>query len=100
MLKKYKAAEDKPPFCERRESMDLKEAWEKAWSIENKPDGNPAEEIGRIQKGNKITILYQDQKGEIWYKNVFINPAGQEISEYEHIFGKKTRTWGKKGAGR
>lgn len=68
----------------------LKEAWDRAFSIESMPEERIAEKLGRIQSGKRIYEFYQDNEGDYWFKNFFETEEGV-ISEHEYIFGKKHR---------
>lgn len=67
---------------------ELAKAWEQARSIESKPEGSQAEEIGREKAGDKMFVFYQDENKNFWYRTQFLH-QGEWVSEYEHVFGKK-----------
>ena len=69
---------------------ELAEAWEQARSIESKPEGVKAEEIGRKEAGDKMFIFYQDENKNFWYRTQFLH-QGEWVSEYKDIFGKRKR---------
>ncbi len=61
-----------------------------ARSMENKPDGEPVEPIGRQQSGNRMYVFYRGNTGNIWYETRLLI-GGKEVSEYESIFGERKR---------
>lgn len=71
----------------------LCKAMAEAYSIESKPDMIKMEQIGRVEKGERIYILYEDVKGRYWYEVRFRELDGREINTYEKVFGRKEHRW-------
>ena len=66
-----------------------------AMSIESKPiENGPVETIGEKRSGNRVYVFYRDAKSCYWYENKFETQSGR-ISEFEYIFGRKTKREGK-----
>lgn len=70
-------------------SEELAEALKQARSIESKPEAVKVEQIGRVIKGDWIIVLYSGPTERVWYESRYMNENGDEISEYEKVFGKK-----------
>ena len=77
----------------------MKDAWANAASVESyEGDIGDLEEIERKTDRThkeKEFVLYKDKEGRFWYRTEFLTDHGR-ISEYEYIFGKKTKKRRKK----
>lgn len=62
---------------------ELKEAWEKAYSIQSMPEGRTPTFIGAIEK-TYIYEFYKDQMGDYWFKT-FVRKDGQVITLHEAV---------------
>lgn len=69
---------------------ELKEAWEKAYSIQSMPEGRTIEFIGAIDKTDYIYEFYKDQTGEYWFET-YVRKDGQIITLHEAVHGKVIR---------
>jgi hypothetical protein len=74
---------------------ELEKAWQNARSIESKEEHTRAAIIGRTQRGDRICVFYRDASGNYWYETRFWN-GKEEISEEEHIFGRKLRNYSRR----
>mgnify|MGYP007121850272 CR=1 FL=1 len=61
-----------------------------AYSYENRAGWEKeylsVEQIGMVQRGERVYSLYEDSEGNYWYKLFFMTDHGL-ITEYEKIFG-------------
>lgn len=74
---------------------ELEKAWQNARSIESKEENVRAVIIGKKRCGNRISVYYRDTVGNYWYETKFWN-GKEEISEEEHIFGRRLRTYSRR----
>ena len=69
----------------------LKEAYRKAWSIENRAahgaDDRTVTYIGSTVKENIITDYFRDTTGCYWFRNRAITEYGEIVSMKKYIFG-------------
>lgn len=48
----------------------------------------PYRKIGMIDRGVRITVLYEDVDGNIWYETKFRAEDGTLVSDTDYIFGR------------
>lgn len=65
---------------------ELKEAYNEAFSLRETPE--EMQQIGAIEREDKIIYLYKDNNGKYWYTNKYRMADGRKISETEKVFGK------------
>ncbi len=63
-------------------SFENRQGWEK--------EDLSVEQIGMVQRGERVYSLYEDSEGNYWYKLFFMTDQGM-ITEEEKVFGSQKR---------
>lgn len=73
------------------DDRELKEAWDKAFSMESMPGERSADLIETIEKENWLYDFYKDNTGAYWFKLRIRQTDGEIVTLDEAVFGKRRR---------